>query len=256
MASLLPSELWRRILQHACTIPHALDTPLRIGGNIDDVQDRTAFLQDVAKSRRATHKCIALVNRTWYSLSAEFFWMYLVLDSRPKVIGAATALYGSANNQNVPNPNRYPLYPRPIGGLGWFVHRIDMEFDLCATGTIDDESLRALVYILKSSPNLQVYSDISDSETPDPSDSLLPLPTQSCLYYCIPITLFGGSTGTRTISFPFVIIYTMPQVYSYSTFATSMTSWKINLMMTRSASTYQNSIPSRFESMGACVRPP
>ena len=168
MASFLPSELWRRILQHACTIPHALDCPLHYGGNIDDVQDRTAFLQDLAKSRRATHKCIALVNRTWYSLSAEFFWMYLVLDSRHKVISAATALYGSANNHNVPNPNRFPLYPRPVGGLGWFVHRIDMEFDLCASGTIDDESLRALVYILKTSPNLQVYTDISDSENPRP----------------------------------------------------------------------------------------
>lgn len=182
MASLLPSELWRRILQHACTIPHALDTPLRTGGNIDHVQDRTAFLQDVAKSRRATHKCIAFVNRAWYSLSAEFFWTYLVLDSRDKVIGAATALYAAAHNPNLPNPNLYPLYPRPPGGLGWFVHRIDMEFDLCATGTIDNEALRALVYILQSSPNIQIYSDISDSEMPRPfrlpppiTDQIIPL---------------------------------------------------------------------------------
>jgi len=168
MASLLPSELWRRILQHACAIPHALDTPLRIGGNIDDIQDRTAILQDVAKSRRATHKCTALVNRTWYTLSAEFFWTYLVLDSRDKIIGAATALYSSANDHNVPNPNRYPLYPRPGGGMGWFVHRIDMEFDLCASGSTDKDSLSALVYIIRASPNLQVYSDISDNETPRP----------------------------------------------------------------------------------------
>jgi hypothetical protein len=182
MAPPLPSELWRRILQHACTVPRTLDTPLRIGGNIDEIHDLTASLQDLAKSRRATHKCVALVDRTWHSLSAEFFWTYLVLDSRSKVIGAATALYASAHNQNVPNPNRFPLYPRGTGGLGWFIHRIDMEFDLCATGTIDEDPLRALVYILKSSPNLQVYSDISDSETPRPyrlppllTDAIMPL---------------------------------------------------------------------------------
>jgi hypothetical protein len=168
MASILPLELWRPILQYACAIPHALDTHLRIGGNIVDVQGRTTLLQNLAKARRGTHKCVALVNSTWYSLSAEFFWTYLVLDSRDKLIGAATALYGSAHSPNEPNPNRYPLYPRPIGGLGWFVHRIDMEFDLCVTGTIDADALRALIYIIQSSSNLQVYSDISDSEMPRP----------------------------------------------------------------------------------------
>lgn len=150
-----PPEVWTRIFLFATTVSEAF------GAHSHEDWWR---LSNEAVSCRYTHRCIALVCRSWYYFSKPFFWQHLVLHSPATVIGAATALsasrsesyYASSNANPNPNPNPNPL---PPGGMGWFVRRIDLDIDLRPSMALNEQLLRGLATIIALSPNLEVFCD-------------------------------------------------------------------------------------------------
>jgi hypothetical protein len=222
----LPPEVWTRIFLWATTVPYAFSAHPRSRTMLEsEAREDWWRLSNEVASCRYTHRCIALVCRSWYHFSKPFFWQHLVLHSPATVTGAAAALSASRSNAYHAN-NAYSQ--QPPGGIGWFVRRIDLDIDVRPTMALNEQLLRGLATILTLAPNLEIFCDHAHPGPSFDDQYVLYLPDGLLSYLFHPNNLLKRVEWSASNFIPFCShLHSAPQlrVLNLHAFASKPITW-------------------------------